>query len=116
VLGTPGGDDQDQYTNQTLLNVILFGMEVQAAIDAPKVITKHFPSLFFPHTAAPGQMNVNDRIPVAIRDELTARGHKITLMNGMFTDATTMLMYNPETKVISGGASPARDKQYVIGW
>jgi gamma-glutamyltranspeptidase/glutathione hydrolase len=116
VLGTPGGDDQDQYTNQTLLNVILFGMEVQSAIDAPKVITKHFPSLFYPHTAAPGQMNVNDRIPEAIRTDLTARGHKITLMNGMFTDATTMLVYNPETKVISGGASPARDKQYVIGW
>ena len=116
ILGTPGGDDQDQYTNQTFLNVDLFGMEVQSAIDAPKVMTKHFPSLFYPHTANPAAMNVNPGISAEVVKELTARGHKVTVIKGVFTDATTMIMYNPDTKVISGGASPARDKQYVIGW
>ncbi|MFA5027964.1 MAG: gamma-glutamyltransferase family protein, partial [Candidatus Methylomirabilota bacterium] len=51
ILGTPGGDDQDQVTQQSLLNLIVFGQEVQSAIDAPKVVTKHFPSLFFPHNS-----------------------------------------------------------------
>ena len=96
--------------------LLLFGMEVQSAIDAPKVMTKHFPSLFYPHTANPAAMNVNPGISAEVVKELTARGHKVTVLKGVFTDATTMIMYNPDTKVISGGASPARDKQYVIGW
>ncbi len=116
VLGTPGGDDQDQYTNQTFLNLVVFGMEVQSAIDAPKVVTKAFPSLFYPHSFSPAAMNVNPGIRSEVLDALQARGHKITVMSGQFTDATEMIVYNAATGVISGGASPARDKQYVIGW
>ena len=33
--GTPGGDAQDQVNLQFLLNVVDFGMDIQAAIDAP---------------------------------------------------------------------------------
>jgi hypothetical protein len=51
-----------------------------------------------------------------VLNDLRARGHKLNVLKGRFTDATTMIMYNPETGVMSGGASPARDKQYVIGW
>lgn len=116
VLGTPGGDDQDQYTNQTFLNLVVFGMEVQSAIDAPKVITKHFPSLFYPHDSVTAGMNVNPGIAPDVLKDLEARGHKITVLKDRFTDATTMITYNPDTKVISGGASPARDKQYVYGF
>lgn len=116
IIGTPGGDDQDQYTNQTFLNYILFGMEVQSAIDAPKVVTKHFPSLFYPHNASPGQMNVNPGISQEILDQLAARGHKVTVMKGQFTDASTVIVYDAKTGLMSAGASPARDKQYVMGW
>ncbi len=116
IFGTPGGDDQDQYTNQTFLNLVIFGMEVQSAIDAPKVITKHFPSLFYPHSSVKAGMNVNPGIPAEVLKELEARGHKITVLKDRFTDATTMIMYNAASGVMSGGASPARDKQYVVGW
>ena len=116
ILGTPGGDDQDQVTNQSFLNLVVFGMEVQSAIDAPKVVTKHYPSMFYPHEALPLLMNVNPGIPEDVLNDLRARGHKLNVLKGRFTDATTMIMYNPETGVMYGGASPARDKQYVIGW
>lgn len=116
ILGTPGGDDQDQVTNQSFLNLVVFGMEVQSAIDEPKVVTKHFPSLFYPHQSFPAVMNANPGISPEVIKELQARGHKVTVLKAQFTDATTMIMYNPVTKVMSGGASPARDKQYVIGW
>ena len=35
VFGTPGGDGQDQWTLQFLLNYVDFGMDLQEALDAP---------------------------------------------------------------------------------
>jgi hypothetical protein len=46
---------------------------------------------------------------------LWARDHKVNVLRAQFTDATTMIVYNPEMGVMFAGASPARDKQYVIG-
>jgi gamma-glutamyltranspeptidase/glutathione hydrolase len=105
ILGTPGGDDQDQVTNQSFLNLVVFGMEVQSAIDAPKVVTKHFPSMFYPHNAVTNASNINPGVPEAVIKDLQARGHKLTVTRARYTDATTMIMYNPETKVMFGGAS-----------
>ena len=47
AFGTPGGDQQDQWTLQFFLNFIKFGMNLQAAIDAPSFHTSHFPSSFY---------------------------------------------------------------------
>ncbi|HHY46227.1 MAG TPA: gamma-glutamyltransferase family protein [Firmicutes bacterium] len=116
VFGTPGGDTQDQYTLQTFLNVVEFGMEIQSAIDGPKAVTYNFPSLFYPYTQRLGAMSVSPGVPQDVVDELARRGHKISYLKETFTDATTMIVIDPETGVLHGGASPARDKQYVIGW
>jgi gamma-glutamyltranspeptidase / glutathione hydrolase len=51
VFGTPGGDQQDQWTLQFFLNVVDFGMDLQQAIDAVSFHTQHFPSSFYPHGA-----------------------------------------------------------------
>lgn len=115
VFGTPGGDNQDQYTLQSFLFLVEYGMEVQTAIDQPKTTTYNFPSLFYPYTQRLGQIGANDFMPKEVIDELTRRGHKVNMMKG-FTDATSMIVIDPETGVLHGGASPARDKQYVIGW
>ncbi len=115
VFGTPGGDAQDQYTLQTFLNVIEFGMEVQDAIDAPKARSYNFPSLFYPYTQTIGRVGFNPGLPGEVIEELKARGHDVRIL-GTFTDATQMIIIHPETGLLHGGASPARDKQYVIGW
>lgn len=116
VFGTPGGDTQDQYTLQTFLNIVEFGFQVQEAIDEPKAVTYNFPSLFFPYTQQLGVVRVNPGFPEDVFKELEARGHKMGWLGGKFTDATQLIQYDPETGVLKGGASPARDKQYVIGW
>jgi len=77
AFGTPGGDQQDQWTLQFFLNVVNFGMDLQEAIEAPKFSTPHFPSTFYPHDNRPGVVRVEDRVPVEVRDALAARGHKI---------------------------------------
>ncbi len=62
AFGTPGGDQQDQWTLQFFLNVIEFGMDLQQAIEAPRFSSAHFPSTFFPHDARPGVLRVENRI------------------------------------------------------
>ena len=54
AIGTPGGDSQDQQILLVLLNIIDFGMDVQAAIEAPRVNSLHPVSSFDNHRAQPG--------------------------------------------------------------
>jgi gamma-glutamyltranspeptidase/glutathione hydrolase len=79
AFGTMGGDQQDQWTIQFFLNRVVFGMDMQEALEAPKVCSDHFPGTFHPHEAQPGVLRAESRIPEAVRDELLARGHKVAV-------------------------------------
>ena len=114
VFGTPGGDQQDQWTNQFFLNLVHFGMDVQQALDAPTFHTQHFPSSFYPRAQHPGQVVLEDPIPDSVRNDLAQRGHEIqvvpTWSNGRVLGIRT------EGGLIFGGASPRRETAYAMGW
>ena len=76
-FGTPGGDVQIQAMLQVVLNVLHFGMDLQTAIEAPRVASYSFPSSFAPFQYFPGRLAVEGRIDKAVRDALAARGHEI---------------------------------------
>ena len=40
----------------------MFGLDLQAAIDAPMFHSNHFPSSFYPREAFPGQMEIEGRV------------------------------------------------------
>jgi len=73
--GTPGGDQQDQWTTQLFLRHVHAGLNLQEAIDAPAWHSEHFPSSFWPRTARPGVLVVEGRVPSAAVVELRRRGH-----------------------------------------
>ena len=73
--GSPGGDQQDQWTTQFFLRHVHAGMNLQEAIDAPAWHSEHFPISFWPRTARPGVLVVEQRVPKETRDELERRGH-----------------------------------------
>ena len=73
--GSPGGDQQDQWTTQFFLRHVHAGMNLQEAIDAPAWHSEHFPISFWPRTARPGVLQIEQRVPKPARDELTRRGH-----------------------------------------
>jgi len=73
--GTPGGDQQDQWTTQFFLRHVHAGMNLQEAIDAPAWHSEHFPISFWPRTARPGVLQIEKRVPKETRDELARRGH-----------------------------------------
>ena len=79
AFGTPGGDQQDQWTVAFLLAHHLFGLDLQAAIDAPAFHTEHFPSSFYPHGAAPRSVHLESRFGDAVVSELRARGHDVVV-------------------------------------
>ena len=69
--GSPGGDQQDQWTTQFFLRHVHAGMNLQEAIDAPAWHSEHFPISFWPRTSRPGVLVVEDRVPKATVDTLT---------------------------------------------
>lgn len=73
--GTPGGDQQDQWTTQFFLRHVHAGMNLQESIDAPAWHSEHFPISFWPRTARPGVLVVEGRVPAATVQELERRGH-----------------------------------------
>ena len=76
VLGSPGGDDQCLRTMQTLLNIVDFGMNVQQAIEAPKMVHTQLPYVVLAAHDVP-RRGMENRIPEPVRDALRKKGHKL---------------------------------------
>ncbi|MFN3651681.1 MAG: gamma-glutamyltransferase family protein [Armatimonadota bacterium] len=116
VWGTPGGDQQDQWTLQFFLNVVELGMGLQEALDAPTFHSQHFPSSFYPRAQMPGRLVVERRIPEAVRDELRRRGHDVEVTGDWSNGRVLGIRIDPARGLIFGGASPRNETGYAIGW
>ena len=77
-FGTPGGDVQQQAMLQVFLNTTVFGMPLQAAIEAPRVASRSFPDSFWPHAYSPGKLEAERRIAKDTRDALVELGHEVS--------------------------------------
>ena len=75
--GSPGGDQQDQWTAQFFLRHVHAKMNLQEAIDAPAWHSEHFPASFWPREARPGVLVVEGRLSADTIKELRRRGHKV---------------------------------------
>jgi gamma-glutamyltranspeptidase/glutathione hydrolase len=115
VFGTPGGDQQDQWTLQFFLNHVDFGMDLQAAVDAATFHSEHFPSSFYPREASPGLVVAESRIPEATRGELEARGHKLRPTGPWSNGKVMAVKLDAANGVISGAVSPRGQIGYVSG-
>ena len=71
-----GGDTQDQNLLQLFLNVVEFGMNVQAACEAPNINSYQMRSSFGEHKSEPGRITLNESMPAAVRAELAKMGYR----------------------------------------
>ena len=116
AFGCPGGDAQVQGMLQVFLNVVEFGMEPQAAIEAPRVVTRSFQNSFWPHDYEAGRVDAETRIPEAIRAELAALGHQVHANHPWGgVSLVCAITVDPATGVLAGGADPRGDC-YAAGW
>ncbi len=77
AYSTPGGDMQSQALVQVFLNMVVFGMDVQEAISAPRFYTISMPSSFAPHEASPGHLRLEADLYAAVADDLSAMGYVV---------------------------------------
>jgi len=77
--GTPGGDQQEQWTIHVLLRHVDCGLDLQAAIDAPEWHTDHLISSFYPRQVALRSLAVEERFGDAVFAELRRRGHDVAV-------------------------------------
>ena len=116
-FGTPGGDTQIQANLQTLLNHLAFGMDLQDAVEAPRLVTHSHPDSFAPHAAHPGLVTLEGRIDEATSGRLAARGHRIERLDDWshWTGGVCAVRKDLETGAIEGAADPRRMSR-ALGW
>ena len=115
ALGSPGGDQQDQWQLLYLLRTIVGGYTPQQAIDAPALHTTSFPGSFWPRTWEPGGVVVEDRLGDDVIDALVARGHVVTRAGGWSLGRLSSVSRDPETGVLSAAANPRGAQAYAAG-
>ena len=114
TIGCPGADDQAQADLQLILNVLVFGMDPQQAVEAPRFSSQSMVNSFYPRVYLPGQLNVEPGISGEVRSELASLGHKI-VEDPMCGYGAIVTQRDPQTGVISAGADP-RLATYAMGW
>jgi gamma-glutamyltranspeptidase/glutathione hydrolase len=115
AFGTPGGDQQDQWSLNFFLAHADFGLNLQEAVDAPMFDTSHFPSSFYPHPALPGRLNAEDRLPPDVVEELSARGHDVALQGPWALGRLCAVAREPERGLLKAAANPRGMQGYAAG-
>jgi gamma-glutamyltranspeptidase/glutathione hydrolase len=116
AFGTPGGDIQLQAMLQVFLDVAVFGMRPQQAVEAPRVGSRSFPDSFWPHPNFPGLLEVEARIPQDVTAALANLGHTIEPWPEWEWRAggVCAITVAPDGTLLAG-ADPRRSS-HAIGW
>lgn len=117
ALGSPGSDVQVQAMLQVLLNMLVFGMEAQQAVEAPRVATYSHPESFTPHPYYRGVMKAEARTPEETCAALERLGHTVQpwLAWQWQVGGVCAIAREPLTGVLASGAD-ARRENYAVGW
>ncbi|MDB9772647.1 gamma-glutamyltransferase family protein [Alphaproteobacteria bacterium] len=113
VFGTPGGDQQDQWSLHLFLRHVHFGLNLQEAIDAPGFSTAHFPNSFYPRETDIGHLAVEGRFPKETIDALIKKGHKVSVDSDW--SLGRMVAASKEKEVLKAAANPRFMQGYAIG-
>jgi len=105
-LSTPGSWGILQTTPQMLMNVLDFGMNVQQAIDQPRLRV-------YEKTV----VEMEERFPVNMRTDLENRGHEIRVLESwsLNVGGAQAIQFDAKEGVFQGGADPRRDG-VAAGW
>lgn len=116
-FGSPGGDVQTQAMLQAFLNVTVFGMELQEAVEAPRFVSYSFPGSFEPHPIHPGRLLLEGQIDRSVGEALHALGHKIEWWDDRNWRAggVCAIRRDEKTGILTAAADPRRPS-YALGW
>jgi len=114
TVGCPGGDAQVQGNLQIMLNAIVWGMDPQAAVEAPRFATMSVPNSFYPHAFLKGRLALEAGFSAGTAQALAAMGHEIAEVAtcGMGATITTL----NETTGVRATSSDPRRSCHAIAW
>ncbi len=113
AFGTPGGDQQDQWSLLLFLRMVEWGMNIQEAIDAPAWHTSHFPASFYPRGRQPGRVHVESRLPEETVSGLRERGHEVVVEPPWSLGRLSAV--SRVDGIMHAGANPRRMQGYAVG-
>ncbi|HVX44863.1 MAG TPA: gamma-glutamyltransferase, partial [Mycobacteriales bacterium] len=115
AFGVPGGDAQDQWAFNFFLGVAVGGLSLQEAADAPQWHTMSFPNSFYPRASQPASLFLEDRHSPEVVQELRRRGHEVSVVEPYSLGRLSVVARDPQTGVVSAGASPREMRAYAVG-
>ncbi|HUE62881.1 MAG TPA: gamma-glutamyltransferase family protein [Rhizomicrobium sp.] len=114
AFGSMGGDQQDQWQLQFLLNRLVFGMPLQAAIEAPKFSSEHFPGFFAPHDFFLNRVRAEPELGEPVLKELGNRGHDVDVGSSWSEGFLCAAERSLENGVLEAGCDPRGTKSEVF--
>lgn len=115
AVGSPGGDQQDQWQLLYLLRTIVGGYTPQQAIDAPALHSTSFPGSFWPRTWVPGGAVLEDRLGDDVVEHLRRVGHTVELSGPWSLGRLSAVTRDPQTGVLSAAANARGAQGYAVG-
>ena len=115
ALSTPGGDQQDQALLQVMLASMLFDFNPQAAVEAPRLQTRHLVASFDDHAMDPNKLLLDERVPESVLQQLLEMGHDIERRSRWDSGSAPTALRVLPNGVIEAGADPYAFR-YAAGW
>ena len=115
ALGSPGGDQQDQWQLLYLLRRLAGGYNPQQAIEAPMFHTTAVAQSFWPREWTPRGLVVEDRVGADVIEALRRRGHDVTVSGPWSLGRLTAVERDPGTGTVSAAANPRGAQGYAAG-
>ncbi|KWR91550.1 gamma-glutamyltransferase family protein [Cupriavidus sp. IDO] len=118
VFGTPGGDQQDQWSLAFFLRHAVHGMNLQEAIDAPAWHIDHFPASFWPRQTVLNRISIESRFPEATLAALRERGHEVRVGEPWSEGRMSACSRERDASgrlVLRAGANPRGMQGYAVG-
>ncbi len=113
AFGTPGGDQQDQWTLTFFLRYMHQGGNLQRAIDLPSFHTQHMLSSFYPRELKVGRLDVESRFSEKEITGLKEMGHRVQVA-GPWSLGRVCAVANCDGE-LKGGSDPRQDQAYSVG-
>jgi gamma-glutamyltranspeptidase/glutathione hydrolase len=117
AFGTPGGDQQEQWSLIMFLRHVHHGHNLQEAIDAPSFHTEHMWNSFYPRKDRPGSLVVENRFPAETVKELERRGHQVEIGEA-WTEGRLCAcaqVTDGDRKLLKAAANPRGMQGYAVG-
>jgi gamma-glutamyltranspeptidase/glutathione hydrolase len=113
VGGTPGGDQQTQWSAQVLTGVLDHRMGLQEAVEAPRWFS--FPGTDPANIDQAPAVRCESRLPEATRRDLAARGHAVETLQPWGGGGSVQLIQVDHARGVLMGASDPRPGGVALG-